>query len=96
MNKFVIWVILSITLPVLGFSQDEVLVEYNFRVEGACGMCQDRIETTASKLEGVKVAQWDLASHIMRLVIDENKNSVSEVRLAIANAGHDNGDFKAP
>ncbi len=78
------------------YSQENAVVEYSFRVEGACGMCQDRIEAVTLEQKGVKSASWDWASSILTVQIDESENSISYVRLAIANAGHDNGKFIAP
>lgn len=87
-------VLLSITAGSLT-AQDKLLVEYSFRVEGVCGMCEDRIERVAKKQKGVASADWDLMTNILTVVIDENKNSIAAVRMALAEAGHDNGEFIA-
>lgn len=76
--------------------QDVMKVSYSFRVEGECGMCQDRIESTAMELDGVISAEWDIQSKIMDVIIDENVISISALRRSIAMAGHDNGNFLAP
>jgi len=83
-------------IMVSGMAQDGQTMEYSFRVEGACGMCQDRIESVALDQAGVKEANWNLGTKMLTILINESKGSVSRVRLAIANAGHDNGDFIAP
>lgn len=77
----------------LAYSQNTI--EYEFLVQGECGMCQDRIEETAVKA-GAESASWDMATKILTVDIDESKVSVSDIRYAIAQAGHDNGNFKAP
>lgn len=96
MKNIILALGLVIIYVVSGASQDNPVMEYSFRVEGACGMCQDRIEEVALKQKGVKSAEWNLASKILTVNLDESKTSISQVRLAIANAGHDNGDFIAP
>ncbi|MBT8190446.1 MAG: hypothetical protein KJO29_08445, partial [Bacteroidia bacterium] len=76
-------------------AQEQLIVEYAFRVEGVCGMCKDRIENTALE-NGAETASWDLDSRILTIEVDEMKTSVSSVRHALAMAGHDNGDFITP
>ncbi len=77
-----------------GSSQE--LYTYQFEVAGLCGMCKERIEKTAIKKGKAKSAIYDLTSGILTIEIDHNKTAVSEVRWELAQAGHDNGDFKAP
>ena len=97
MNKNIMLAFLLAVLSVnIGLTQDKQIMEYSFRVEGACGMCQDRIESVALDQKGVAFAEWNLSSKMMTVRVDESKNSIGRVRLAIANAGHDNGDFIAP
>ncbi len=77
-------------------NENEKLFEFSFIVDGICGMCEERIEKTASLVNGVKSADWNLASQEMLVVLDENKTSIQSVRQAIANIGHDNGEYIAP
>jgi len=72
-----------------------VLMEYTFRVEGACGMCADRIEETAT-LHGAETADYNLENNMLTIVIDDTKVNISNIKNAIAIAGHDNGNFKTP
>lgn len=67
-----------------------------FEVNGACGMCETRIEQTAKGIDGVKKADWSLDDHMLMLKFDDKKTSEIEVRKALAAVGHDNGDFRAP
>ncbi len=71
------------------------LIEFNFRVEGNCGMCQERIEKVA-KSNGAETADWNIDNQVLTIAIDMDKVSVSTIRYAIAQAGHDNGAFFAP
>lgn len=77
-------------------AQSNQYITYEFRVEGECGMCKDRIEKVALQVEGVKDADWDLSSKILTVSIDESKNQISVVKYMIAQAGHDNGSFITP
>lgn len=85
---------LLLCMGVAGQSQD--IIEYSFRVEGVCGMCQQRIERVAMDKGKAKSADWDLASKILIVTIDESVTDVSAVKWFLSQAGHDNGDYIAP
>lgn len=63
-------------------------------VNGNCGMCQKRIQKAALSVEGVKSAVWDIPTHQLTLIINEEKCSVKDVKKAIAKVGHDTDEFK--
>jgi copper chaperone CopZ len=67
----------------------------NFEVDGVCGMCKKRIEKAALGEKGVKYAQWDINSHNLTLIVDENKTNELKVKKAIALVGHDTKEIKA-
>ena len=89
--KHIFWVFLIATI---GHIQAQE-IEYSFRVEGLCGMCQERIEKTATKKGKAESASWDLESKLLTIAVDESKTSVYAVRIALAEAGHDNGAYFA-
>lgn len=93
--KNILGIILILMLASSINGQDQLIVEYNFRVDGLCGMCKDRIEETAIDA-GAKSADWNEDTKILTVSIDDLTHSISDIRYAIAQAGHDNGDFKAP
>ncbi|MBT8231682.1 MAG: hypothetical protein HKO66_07350, partial [Saprospiraceae bacterium] len=76
-------------------AQTPMHIEYDFRVEGACGMCQTRIEKTA-KEAGAISAEWDVDTKMLKVVIDESTTKISAIKYAISLAGHDNGNFITP
>ena len=78
------------------FAQTNSYIEYEFIVKGNCGMCEERIENTALKHEGVASAEWNSDTQMLTISIDESQTSISRVKYNIAQAGHDNGSFKAP
>gem|GEM_PF-3298715 len=65
-------------------------------VDGACGMCEQRIEKAAKAVSGVVSAEWNKNTKKLSLVYDNKKTSVEAVQKALAAAGHDSGDYKAP
>ncbi|MGL2987229.1 heavy-metal-associated domain-containing protein [Flavobacterium sp. RSSA_27] len=69
--------------------------KYVTEVNGNCGMCQKRIQKAALSVEGVKSATWDIDSHQLTLIINEEKCSPLAVKKAIAKVGHDTDEVKA-
>ncbi|MDX2250379.1 MAG: heavy-metal-associated domain-containing protein [Bacteroidia bacterium] len=65
-----------------------------FNVDGVCGMCKSRIEN-AALIKGVKMAEWNQKSHILKVVYDANKISEKEVHEAVSQSGHDTEKIKA-
>jgi Cu(I)/Ag(I) efflux system membrane fusion protein len=67
-----------------------------FRVEGLCEMCKERIETAARSVHGVEAAEWNMESKILHISFDESHTEIDDVKKAIAEAGHDNDKYRAP
>jgi Cu(I)/Ag(I) efflux system membrane fusion protein len=65
-------------------------------VQGLCEMCRDRIERTAKAVTGVHFASWDMETKALELRYDPDRTSPDAAGRAIAQAGHDNGTFRAP
>lgn len=65
-----------------------------FKVYGNCDMCKERIEKAAS-FEGVKSAEWNEESKIMRVTFDSTKTSSEAIQKKIAAVGHDTEKQKA-
>jgi len=72
------------------------IMQSDFRVEGSCEMCKERIETTARSVKGVESATWGIDNKILHLAFNKSLTSLETVQKAIAQAGHDNGKYKAP
>ena len=66
-----------------------------FEVKGNCGMCEARIEKAANSVEGVKSADWDKETKMIKVSFDPAKTDLHKIHLAIANAGHDTKMHKA-
>jgi periplasmic mercuric ion binding protein len=66
-----------------------------FKVYGACGMCENRIEKAAKSVDGVTAADWDQKTNMLELTYDESKTNSDKVHLAVAKVGHDTDKQKA-
>jgi copper chaperone CopZ len=64
------------------------------KVSGNCGMCKERIETTA-KVAGVTKAEWDKSTKLLTLVYDPAVVKSDDIQKKIAAVGHDTEKFKA-
>jgi periplasmic mercuric ion binding protein len=69
--------------------------KYVFEVNGNCEQCQKRIQKAAYSVNGVKSANWDIESHQLSVIINEEKCSILDVKKAIAKVGHDTDEVKA-
>lgn len=69
--------------------------KYTIEVNGNCEQCKKRIEKAALGVSGVKSAQWNMETHELALILNEEKTSVLEVKKAIAKVGHDTDEIKA-
>ena len=69
--------------------------KYIFEVNGNCEQCQKRIQKAAFSVDGVKMASWNIETHEMTVIINEEKCTLLDVEKAIANVGHDTKEVKA-
>jgi Cu(I)/Ag(I) efflux system membrane fusion protein len=65
-------------------------------VQGLCEMCRERIETTATSIDGVFSATWNDDNKQLHLSFNSTKTSLDAVGKALAKAGHDNNRYRAP
>ncbi len=69
--------------------------KYAIEVNGNCDLCKKRIEKAAFSVAGVKSAVWDIETHQLALILNEEKCSVLDVKKSIAKVGHDTDEVKA-
>lgn len=69
--------------------------KYVTEVNGNCEQCQKRIQKAAYAVDGVKSAAWDIETHQLSLILNEEKCSVLDVKKAIAKVGHDTDAVKS-
>ena len=88
-------IIFIFSLCLIGFSVQSQEIKkmknskISFEVDGVCGMCKKRIETSVLKTKGVKFAYWDVKTHQLNLIMDARKTNVSAVQKNILKVGHD-------
>jgi mercuric ion binding protein len=93
-------IILVLLLTFVGFSaqaqqKKNKNAKYKTEVNGNCEQCQKRIQKAAYSVSGVKSAVWNVETHNLDLMINEEKTSILDVKKAIAKVGHDSDEVKA-
>ncbi|MBX3101226.1 MAG: heavy-metal-associated domain-containing protein [Bacteroidetes bacterium] len=68
----------------------------SFTVYGNCSMCQERIETAATRLKGVRKAHWDREKKSLTVSYDPQKLQLKDIHKAVAAVGHDTEEVRAP
>lgn len=86
MKKLGILLIMLFSMSV--FSQNKN-ARATMEVDGVCNMCKERIEKACIKTKGVKSAVWDVNTHELKLIYDENKTDLKTIENNIAAVGHD-------
>ena len=94
-NILIGMMLLFVTLSAQAHDNKNKNAKYSIEVNGNCEMCKKRIEKAAFSVKGVKSADWHIDDHILHLILNEEKASVSDVKKAIAKVGHDADDVKA-
>jgi cation transport ATPase len=92
MKKVILLFTLLITT--LAFAQNKN-AKASLEVDGVCGMCKERIEKAAIRTKGVKSAVWNVDTHELKLIFDENKTDLKLISKKIASVGHDTKEVKA-
>ncbi len=68
--------------------------EITFKVDGVCGMCEDRIEQ-ALDVPGVIISDWNVESKMLKVAYKTKKISEQQIHQRVADAGHDTDRVKA-
>jgi periplasmic mercuric ion binding protein len=95
MKKLVIIIVMALVGFTTQAQEKNKNAKIVFEVNGNCGMCQKRIQKAALSVEGVKSAVWDIDSHQLSLIINEEKCTPLAVKKAVAKVGHDSDEVKA-
>jgi len=59
----------------------------SFTVEGVCGMCEKRIESTLD-IVGIESADWVNETSLLTVVFNPKKITENEMHMMLADAGH--------
>jgi len=96
MKKLYIISLFSSLLLIGNISAQEVsYIKSSFRVWGNCDMCKSKIEKAAKKIDGVKVAKWNVVSQKMFVKFNDQVTSIDEIQATIAGTGYDTEKHKA-
>lgn len=87
--------LLFVALSAQAQEQKNKNAKYTVEVNGNCDLCKKRIEKASLSVKGVKSAVWDVDSHQLSLILNEEKCTILDVKKAVANVGHDADDVKA-
>lgn len=68
--------------------------KYTIEVNGNCDQCQKRIQKAAFSVSGVKSANWNIETHELSLILNEEKATILNVKTAVAKAGYDTDEVK--
>ena len=82
------YILISVLISLSTIDQDYNEKE-NFRVDGVCGMCKERIENSTIKLKGVKFSKWNISTNKISLIYNEKKIKLNDIHKFIAELGHD-------
>lgn len=92
-------IILVLLIAFTGFSaqaqQAKKNAKYTIEVNGNCEQCQKRIQKAALSVSGVKSASWNVETHQLSLILNEEKCTLPDVEKAVAKVGHDTKNVKA-
>lgn len=90
MKNYIVLLITVFTFTVAQAQEkSKSIVETSFQVEGVCGMCKKRIEGAALREKGVKLANWDKKSQILKVTYSSKKTSEEKIQKAVADQGHE-------
>jgi periplasmic mercuric ion binding protein len=63
--------------------------EISITTSAQCEMCKERIEKALNETPGIKMANLDVETKVVKVVFNSNKISADQIRQAIANTGYD-------
>ena len=66
-----------------------------FKVYGNCGMCETRIEKTATSIDGVEIANWNSKEQTLTINYDSTRTSSDVVQYQVSKIGHDTEKLRA-
>lgn len=95
-KSLIIFMILFMSAFVMLAQNKKKVKEVNFKVDGVCTMCKTRIEEAALYTKGVKFAEWNKESKMLKVAFKTHKVDEKTIHQKIAKAGHDTEEVNAP
>jgi len=68
--------------------------EVEFKVDGVCKMCKERIEN-AAYIKGVKFTEWNKETQTLKVVFNNTKTDSETIQKNVASIGHSTELFEA-
>ena len=94
-NSLFGFLLLVVTFSAQAQDKKNKNAKFDIEVNGNCELCKKRIEKAAFSVSGVKLAVWNVDTHQLNLILNEEKASVLDVKKAVAKVGHDTDEVKA-
>lgn len=95
MKTIFITILISLISTIgLGQEKKKKTTEINFKVDGICDMCKNRIED-ALDVKGIKFSEWNVDSHNCIVAYKPSLITEKEIHQLIADVGHDTDSTKA-
>ncbi|HWY34158.1 MAG TPA: cation transporter [Nitrosopumilaceae archaeon] len=95
MKKLATIVLIFMSVLCVGQEKKKETNTVSFKVYGVCEQCKRRIENAAD-IKGVKFAEWDENTGMLKVTFRVDKVSEAQIKEAILKSGHDVEDQKAP
>ncbi len=95
MRTIIIILLLTFGISAQAQTKKNKNAKYAIEVNGNCDQCKKRIEKAAYAVAGVKSASWNIETHQLDLIVNEEKTTITDVKKALAKAGHDTDEAKA-
>lgn len=92
---FLILLMTIVGVSAQGQEQKNKNAKYTTEINGNCEQCQKRIQKAAFSVPGVKSASWNIETHQLSVIINEEKCTLLDVKKAIAKVGHDADEVKS-
>ena len=94
-NSLFGFLLLVVTFSAQAQDKKNKNAKFDIEVNGNCELCKKRIEKAAFSVSGVKLAVWNVDTHQLNLILNEEKASLLDVKKAVAKVGHDTDEVKA-
>jgi mercuric ion binding protein len=94
-NILAVLLIIIVGVSAHGQEQKNKNAKYTTEINGNCEQCQKRIQKAAFSVPGVKSASWNIETHQLSVIINEEKCTLLDVKKAIAKVGHDTDSVKS-
>ncbi len=94
MRSIIVLLAVSISLTAVAGKKGKV-TKTSLTVHGVCGDCKERIQEAAFAVKGVKAAEWNKKTKVLKVAYSADKCTQLQIEEAMAAIGHDTDNVKA-